>query len=374
MNTYIFLGLKRDTALTIAGVSKHQYYYKPKGKKKGKTASDKTLKITNNNEQVMNNSEVVQQIKTIKQDPDTDYGYRKMTFALILRGYVINHKKVYLLMKENQLLKDKCKKAVREFARFRKVIPTGPLQVLEMDIKFVWVEQYKRHAYILTVIDTFTRVVLGWMVGYKIQQEQVKRLWTHIIETHLQPYDCLNRKINIEVRNDNDSRFVTKSVQSFFKENHMGQVFTYPYTPQENGHIESFHAILSEKLSRYAFWSLEDLEECLTLFYEKYNNHRLHSSTLYLPPMVFWQCWEKGYIEAKIDEKRRIVKFRLLISYKTLLGDLSLMEVSCYHPKPLDGVEDDNMATLKEMDGAEPFQRLSVENRPRSSLAVANVT
>ena len=90
--------------------------------------------------------------------------------------------------------------------------------------------------------------------------------------------------------------------------------------------------------------------------------------------MVFWQCWEKGYIGAKIDEKRRIVKFRLLISYKTLLGDLSLREVSCYHPKPLDGVEDDNMETLKEMDGAEPFQLLSVENRPRLSLVVANVT
>jgi len=354
-------------------VSKHQYYYKPNGRKRGKTASSHTLRILDNNIEQVNNSEVVQQIKTIKQDPDTDYGYRKMTFALILLGYIINHKKVYRLMKEGQLLKEKCKKAIREFVKFGKVIPTGPLQVLEMDIKFVWIEQYKRHVFILSVIDTFTRVVLGWTVGYKIQQEQVKKLWTHIIETHLQPYDCLNRKINIEVRNDNDSRFIAKSVQEFFKDNYIEQVFTHPYTPQENGHIESFHAILSEKLTRYVFWSIEDLEQCLILFYDKYNNQRLHSATLYLPPMFFWQCWEKGFIQAKVDQKKRIVKFILLISYHKLSGDLSLREVSCYHPKSLDGIEDDKNKPFKEMDGAEPFQRLSVENRPRSSLAVANV-
>jgi len=317
----------------------------------------------------------VEQIKNIKKDPDINYGYRKMTFALILLGYKINHKKVYRLMKENELLKDKYKKPAREFVKFGKVIPQGPLQVLEMDIKFVWVEEYKRHAFILSVIDTFTRVVLGWTVGYKIQQEQIKKLWAHIIETHLQPYDCLNKQINIEVRNDNDSRFIAKSVQNFFKENQIHQVYTHPYTPQENGHIESFHAILSEKLSRYVFWSLDDLEQCLTLFYDKYNNQRLHSATLYLPPLFFWQYWENDFIEAKIDEKKRKIKFQLKVPYITLSGDLSLREVSCYNPKSLDGIEDykNEYINNNEMDGAVPFQRLSVENRPRSSLAIANV-
>jgi hypothetical protein len=50
-----------------------------------------------------------------------------------------------------------------------------------------------------------------------------------------------------------------------------------------------------------------------------------------------------------------------------------MREVSIYHPKFINGVEDNNKETLKEMKDAEPFQRLSVENRPRSSLAVANV-
>jgi transposase InsO family protein len=57
-------------------------------------------------------------------------------------------------------------------------------------------------------------------------------------------------------------------IQEFFKENYLNQVFTHPYTPQENGHIKSFHAILAKKL-RLLIWSIDELEEVLTLFYEK---------------------------------------------------------------------------------------------------------
>jgi hypothetical protein len=53
-------------------------------------------------------------------------------------------------------------------------------------------------------------------------------------------------RINIEVR-DNDSRFSAKLIQEFLKRTI--QVFTSPYI-QENGHIESFHAILAKN---YAF-------------------------------------------------------------------------------------------------------------------------
>jgi transposase InsO family protein len=287
--------MKRNTALSIAGITKHQYYYRPTGKTRGRKASDVTLKFEQDNIEKVANNKVVESIKKIQDDPDSNYGYRKMTVALMIMGYIINHKKVYRLMKENLLLKDLIKKAQRTFVKYRKVLPKKPLQVIEMDIKYVWVNQYSRYAFVLTVIDTFTRAVLAWEVAYQIRQALIKQVWENIINNYLQPYDCLKQNIQIEVRNDNDSRFVAKSVQAFFAENHLNQVFTHPYTPQENGHIESFHAILSQKLKRYHFWSLEDLEQTLVLFYEKYNNHRLHSSTLNLPPMVFWECWNKKF-------------------------------------------------------------------------------
>jgi len=366
--------MKRDTALSITGVTKHQYYYKPKGGHRGRMPSTETFRfVDGDNIERVSNDDVVGCIKKIQSDPDTNYGYHKMTFALMLLGFIINHKKVYRLMGLYQLLKEKWQKPARRFVQFAKVLPLKPLQVLEMDIKLVWVEEHRRHAFILTAIDTFTRVLLGWTVAFQIKQEMVKQLWSHIIQTYLQPYDCLNRQMDIEVRNDNDSRFVAKSVQQFFRDNHLGQVFTHPYTPQENGHIESFHAILSEKLARYTFWSLADLQQCLTLFYDKYNNQRLHSATLNLPPMVFWDCWEKKLIKLNADEKKRKIKFSLLVPYQQLSRDLSPRD-PLLQPKPLDGVEVDKFENeTKEMPGAGTFHQLSVENRPRLSFAIANV-
>ncbi len=307
--------MKRNRALEIAGMTKHQYYHQSSGKRRGRKPSETTLFIEGNNVERRDNQEVVERLKSILADLDEDYGYRKATSALMIMGYIINHKKVYRLMDQHQLLKDQHKKCSRTRVRYRKVMPTAPLTVLEMDIKLAWVEEHRRFAYILSVIDTFTRVVLGWKAAYSIKQETVKSLWEALIELFLQPNDCLGRKLSIEVRNDNDSRFAAKSVQDFFQENSLNQVFTHPYTPQENGHVESFHSILSEKLSRYQFWSLDDLEQCLTLYYDKYNNHRLHGATLNLPPMIFWECWEQNEVETTIDEKKRTVKHKLLIPY-----------------------------------------------------------
>lgn len=305
----------------------------------------------------VSNEEVVNKMVSIQKDPDTDYGYHKMTYALMLLGFVINHKKVYRLMKSQYLLKDRHPKASRTFVKYRKVLPSGPLEVLEMDIKFAWVEEYKRHAFILTVIDTFTRVALYWATAYQIKQAQVKIAWEQIIEHYLQPLDCLNRNIVIEIRNDNDSRFAANSIQKFFKENHLNQVFTHPYTPQENGHIESFHAILSRALNKRCFWSMPQLDEFLEIFYDKYNNHRLHSATAYLPPNRFWACWDQDLINVQTDQKARKIKFKLKIPYHQLSGNMNLMEVPCYQMKTLDGFEFD---LNKKMIGAETFQQPSV--------------
>ena len=136
-------------------------------------------------------------------------------------------------MDEHNLLKDLSQKPARTFVKYRRVMPGSPLEILEMDIKYVWVEEHRRFAYVLTVLDTFTRVALCWHVGYQIRQAQIKSIWEYIIVQYLQPYDCLGKNIQIEIRNDNDSRFVAKTVQEFFRENQLMQVFTYRELPRD---------------------------------------------------------------------------------------------------------------------------------------------
>ena len=54
--------------------------------------------------EVVSNDQIVKEIEEVLEDEDTQYGYKRMTAAMMLLGYMIGSKKVYRLMKENGLL------------------------------------------------------------------------------------------------------------------------------------------------------------------------------------------------------------------------------------------------------------------------------
>lgn len=357
---FIGKGLTRDRALSALGLSRHKYYYKTKGTLPGKKPSQTTLKQQNGEIIQEQNEKMIEQMKSIHADPDTRYGYRKMYYALMILGYFINHKKVYRLMKGAQMLRDRYKRKTKNYAQYRIVIPEGPLHVIEMDIKYVWIVETRSHAYILTIIDTFTRFVLNWQAGYWMKSAQVKQAWEHIIINHLQPADMLNKGIHIEIRNDNGPQFGAKIIQEFFAQNYINQVFTHPFTPQENGHVESFHKILSECLDNQSFWNMEQLYSKLTVFYEKYNNVRLHSSIASLTPALFWEAWNKNLIIRNLNEKTKKVKFMLKIPYQQLSGNENLREVPCLIKSGL-LVRGD---LFQEANGPDSLQQPSVQRSP----------
>ena len=333
MKLYINMGMRRDTALLISGVTRHQLYYKPSDIKVGRKASLFTLYKDNTTQELIEvlNAKVVAAIIKIKQDPDQSDWYKLITFTLKVNGYYINHKKVYRLMKEYHLLGTAKRNKGRTFVKFRRVAPTGPLQILEMDIKYVWIDDKARYGYILTVIDTFTRYVLHWDIGYSMREEQVKKAWDHIIIRYLQPANMLGRKINIEVRNDNGKQFSSNMIQQYFKDNYLNQVFTHPYTPEENAHVERFHRTLGKSLKLESFKSLKHAENRLKRFYKSYNNIRQHGAIAMLSPSMFWALFEDNQITViKLSKKR--VRFRLKIAYQDVL---SQENINRYHYREL---------------------------------------
>lgn len=308
-------------------MTRHQYYYRPQPGKQGRKPSTTTLLLKDDELIEVDNQKVIDQIRQIQADPDLCSGYKRMTASLMLLGFYISRKKVYRLMKENALLGKQNRRPARTYAKFRIVTPEGPLQVLEMDIKHIWIESERRSAYILSVIDTFTRYVLHWQVGFTMRSQQVQRAWDAIIEQHLEPQQMHGWKVHIEIRSDNGPQFCAKVVQEYFRENYLNQVFTHPYTPQENGHIESFHNILSNSLEG-SYWSLQMLENRLEIFYYNYNMHRVHSACAYLPPMLFWQSWNVNLV-SRILLKNRKVRFNLNVQTQLIPGILRLRETSC---------------------------------------------
>lgn len=313
-------GLKRDVCLAITRLTKDQFYYIQTGVKPGRRPSDTTIWRDPDTmiQYEVDNADVVQKVVEIKLNPDMPNWYKLITRTLQIGGYYINHKKVYRLMLEYILLETRRKRSGRNFVKYRRVAPHKPLEVIEMDIKYVWIYGVRKYAFILTVIDTFTRYVLHWDVGYTMKSHQVKAVWEYVITEYLQPADILKNKLDVEVRNDNGKQFNSDLIINFFKENHLNQVFTHSYTPEENGHVESFHKTLGNALKKDQFTSLKQVENRLKKFYTCYNNDRSHGSTKGIPPAKFWALYELNKIEVIPLEKRKI-KFKLNVAYQDIL-------------------------------------------------------
>jgi len=251
------LGLNRDACLELVGLTKNQFYYREKGKRSGRSPTETTMRRDPETLETteLGTADVLQAIVDVKLDADMPNWYRLITSHLKLLGYYINHKKVYRLMKSAALLAKPRKRKGREFVKNRRICPAGPLKILEMDIKYVYIYGHRRNAFVFTIIDTFTRYVLHWDVGYTMKAMQVRAAWEHVIATYLQGQ--FDPDLEVEVRRDNGKQLEASLLRTFFKQNAIRHTFTHPYTPEENGYVESFHDTLGQALEAAQYVTLQ---------------------------------------------------------------------------------------------------------------------
>lgn len=155
--------------LSWSSLSASSFYYRQSEGNPGRKASETTLKTDGS---VVANHIVVDEIKSILGIEFLCYGYVPVTDELFDRGYLINHKKVYRIMRENKLL---CGQVIRshagkrQFVQFRKINAQYPLQYLCMDIKYIYIEGQKKYAYLLSLIDVYSRRIVGYVFKNSIK-------------------------------------------------------------------------------------------------------------------------------------------------------------------------------------------------------------
>lgn len=267
----------------MVGIVTSSYYRKPSFGKKGNHYTEVTF---HQNSGFVSQSDVVKSIKDILKHEFIDCGYRLMTKYLNRDGYLINHKKLYRIMKEEGLLKLENRinrsGAGRKFVKFRKVYTSRPLQCLEMDIKMVWVPNVGKNAYLLSVIDVHTRRILKDYFSFNIKQK-------HVIEMLSLLFEEYNYPESVVIRSDNGSQFIAKSVREYLGLIGVQQEFTHVATPEENAHIEAYHGILKKEVfSRFDYRTFGEIQQILKRFVSFYNNERLHGLLGRITPMEKW--------------------------------------------------------------------------------------
>ena len=266
-----------------ASFTRSVYYYQIKGGKPGRAASTTTLKKDGS---IASNASVVEEIKKMFQEDEfANFGYEYTTVELQHLDYIINHKKVYRLMKENNLLLNKTISTTgpRNFIRFRTIEAAYPMEYLSMDIKYIWVDGDKRNYYLLTIIDIYSRKVLGYIFKSSIRKKDVLKL--------LKKLDFIYSIKGVTIRNDNGPQFIANVVKNFLRLAEVRQEFSHVATPQDNAYIEAYHSILDAAVvQRFEFASYYDAQCTLDRFINRYNERRRHRSIDMLTPCEKWEA------------------------------------------------------------------------------------
>lgn len=207
------------------------------------------------------------------------YGYRRVTALLRNQGWIVNHKRVERIWREEGL-----KVPQKQPKRARLWLTDGSVIRLRPEFpKHVWSYGFmhdRTHngvAYrILNIIDEYTRECLAVKVARSLTHKEVLEVLTDLF---------LERGVPVHIRSDNGSEFTAKKVREYLSELEIKPLFIEPGNPWENGYIESFNGKMrDELLAGEIFYSITEAQVIIEQWRWHYNQIRPHSSLGYKAP------------------------------------------------------------------------------------------
>ena len=207
------------------------------------------------------------------------YGYRRVTALLRNQGWIVNHKRVERIWREEGLkVPQKQPKRGRLWLTDGSVIrlrPAFPKHVWSYD--FMQDRTHNGVPYrILNVIDEYTRECLAVKVARRLTHKDVLEVLTDLF---------LERGVPVHIRSDNGSEFTAKKVREYLARLDVKPLFIEPGSPWENGYIESFNGKMrDELLTGEIFYSLTEAQVIIEQWRWHYNQIRPHSALGYKPP------------------------------------------------------------------------------------------
>lgn len=224
------------------------------------------------------------------------YGYRRITEELKRRGFVVNHKRVLRLMREDNLL------CLRRRSFLRTTDSNHPHRVypnLAKDLKLsginqLWVADItyirvlREFIYLAVILDAFSRRCLGWQLGQTLEVE--------LVIGALQMALC-RRKIEpgLVHHSDQGVQYCSREYIELLEKSGIRISMSRRGNPYDNAKVESFIKTLKvEEVYIYEYENIQEAKRRIENFLEKvYNQKRLHSALGYVPPAEFEQTFLK---------------------------------------------------------------------------------
>jgi len=218
------------------------------------------------------------------------YGRRRITRELHRRGWVVNWKRVYRLMREDNLLCVRKRKFVvtTDSNHGRKVYPNLARQMVLTDVDQLWradityIRLREEFVFLAVVLDAYSRRVIGWALGRTLEDELTLSALRMALSRRIAEPGLVHHS-------DRGSQYASGDYTGLLKENGVRISMSRKGNPWDNAACESFMKTLKhEEVHRNEYRDLAEARSEIGTFLDKvYNQKRLHSALGYLPPAEF---------------------------------------------------------------------------------------
>jgi len=218
------------------------------------------------------------------------YGRRRITHELRRRGWTANAKRVYRIMREDNLLCVRKRKFVvtTDSSHGRKIYPNLAGQIVLTDVDQLWVADItyvrlqEEFIFLAVILDAYSRRVIGWAIDRMLEDDlTLSALQMALSRRVIEP--------GLVHHSDRGSQYASADYTDLLKQNGITISMSRKGNPWDNAACESFMKTLKyEEIHRNEYRDLNEARDNIGDFLEKiYNQRRLHSALGYVPPAEF---------------------------------------------------------------------------------------
>jgi putative transposase len=218
------------------------------------------------------------------------FGYRRLLIFLRREGFIVNHKRLFRIYREERLMVRKRGGRKRALGtRAPMMVPSRPNDRWSLDFVSDQLASGRRFR-ILAIFDDCTRECLAAVADVSLSGRRVGRELDLLIAVRGRPRTIVS---------DNGTELTSNAILTWTDESKVGWHYIAPGKPMQNAFVESFNGRLRDEfLNETLFTSLSQARLALEDWRRDYNNVRPHSGIGWLAPAVYAAQFGPQWVKA----------------------------------------------------------------------------